>query len=449
LGPAAQTEKPGAAPTRTAADPMSSGGDSKFAELRSEKTPEATAQPIEEFRTPPPMPSFKIAPGQEPLAFGSLLETPEAEDEPIFQSKSPVQLGGGDRWGESDDEVKEEVENSPRGGWRPSGLDEEPESAPTSNAAPDWREQAFHGNSPANSSGYDSWTPSPEPAHSTEAAEAPAVAVSTIETDPSKGPDPFTSDAWAQTRAAGVEEKLTEIGATAIPAVEETATPEAVQDVDEEVLTPETSSFEPVTGAEEATDNQTNKAEPANSWFSVSGTPWEVEAKKAALLASTWDMPVTSSPDETQEVLPPLAGEPAVATEAVSQASAEVRAAESERHHEHITEPAEAAAAKSWGSAWETPAPPVPSFEPPVEGIPEVAEPKVEEYRAEEPVEALTEPPAAAAAVAPESVQPDMDELVARVLDKMNPEVLQTVTREILKPVIEAIIRDELDSNKS
>src|SRR5262249_38782943 len=123
------------------------------------------------------------------------------------------------------------------------------------------------------------------------------------------------------------------------------------------------------------------------------------------LLASTWDVPVTSSPDETQEVLSP------------------------------VTEPlAEAPATTAWGGAWEAPEAPVPSFEPRVERI---AEPKAGESRAEGP------------AAAAQSAQPDTDELVARVLAKMNPDVLQKVTREILKPVIEAIIRDELDSKKS
>jgi hypothetical protein len=136
------------------------------------------------------------------------------------------------------------------------------------------------------------------------------------------------------------------------------------------------------------------------------------------LLASTWDVPVTSSPDETQEVLSPVT-EPLA--EAPAPAASGVPPAEPESRQESATEPAEAAATTTWGSAWEAPAAPVPSFEPRVERIAEAAQ----------------------------SAQPDTDELVARVLAKMNPDVLQKVTREILKPVIEAIIRDELDSKKS
>ena len=440
LGPTAATEKPSAATTRSATNLLSSGAGSKLAVVSSEKISEATPEPIEEFPTPVQPPSVKITAGEEPVAFGSLLETPEAEDESIFQPKSPVQLGSGDRWAEDGDEVKEELEeeeDSARGGWRPSGMDEQPESTTPSHAARDWREEAFHGQVLASNSASPGWTPSPEPAHLTEAAEVPAVAVSTIEGKPSEGPVPFTGDAWAAAMAAGVEDKLTEIGATEIPAVEETAAPEAKEGANGETHVAETSSFEPASAPPEASDGHAEKAKeggPANAWFSVSGTPWEVEARKATLLASTWDAPRTASPDETQEVLPPVT-EPA-AEEAVAHGHAEVGPAEPVGHRESSAAPAETTTTTNWGSAWEALAPPAPSFEA-VERIAEVAEPKT----AESPMEGQVE--------TAQSAQPDMDELVARVLVKMNPEVLQKVTREILKPVIEAIIRDELDCKKS
>jgi hypothetical protein len=270
----------------------------------------------------------------------------------------------------------------------------------------------------------------PEPVHLTEAAESPAVAVSTIESKPSEGPVPFTGDAWAAAMAAGVEEKLAEVGATEVPTVGETAGPETREQAGEETPVPEKGSFEPASAQPETSGDQASEAEVANSWFSVSGTPWEVDAKKATLLASNWDVPVTSSPEETQEVLPPVTGPLA---EAPAPAASAVQSAEPESRQESATEPAEAAATTTWGSAWEAPAAPVPSFEPPVERS---TEPEAGESRAER-------------AAAVQSAQPDMDELVARVLAKMNPDVLQKVTREILKPVIEAIIRDELDSKKS
>jgi CheY-like chemotaxis protein len=428
LGPTSNAEKPPAAPARGVSGPLSSGEGSKLAAPGSESVPDATPEPIEVFPTPPP--SFKIAAGQEPVAFGSLLETPEAEDESAFAPKSPVELGSGDRWAEEGDEVKEEEEEeegSRRGGWRPSGLEEEPES-PTPQHSADWREEAFHGHSPASSAPH-TWMP-PEPVHLTETAESPAVAVSTIESKPSEGPAPFTGDAWAAAMAAGVEEKLTEVVATEVPAAGETADPELREQADEETRVPEKSSFEPTSAQPETSGDQVREAEAANSWFSVSGTPWEVDAKKATLLASNWDVPVTSSPDETQEVLSRVTG-PLADTAAPA---AGVQPAEPESRQQSATELAEAAATTTWGGAWEAPAAPVPSFEPQIERI---AEPKAGESRAEE------------RAAAAQSAEPDMDELVARVVAKMNPDVLQRVTREILKPVIEAIIRDELDSKKS
>jgi len=440
LGPTAAAEKPSAATPRSATDLLSSGAGSKIAAASPEKVSEATPEPIEEFPTPVQPPSVKIIAGEEPVAFGSLLETPEAEDESIFQPKSPVQLGSGDRWAEDGDEVKEELEeeaDSARGGWRPSGMDEQPESTTPSHAARDWREEAFHGQSLASNSSSPSWTPSPEPAHLTEAAEVPAVAVSTIEGKPSEGPVPFTGDAWAAAMAAGVEEKLTEIAATEIPAADEAAAPEAKEGANGETHVAETSSFEPPSAPPEPSASHAERAKeggPANAWFSVSGTPWEVEARKATLLASTWDAPRTASPDETQEVLPPVT-EPG-AEEAVAHGHAEIQPAEPGGHGKSTTAPAETTTTANRGSAWEALAPPVPSFEP-VERIAEVTGPKT----AESPMEGQVE--------TAQSAQPDMDELVARVLVKMNPEVLQKVTREILKPVIEAIMRDELDSKKS
>jgi CheY-like chemotaxis protein len=444
LGPTSHAEKPAAAPSRSAADLLGSGSP-KLAALNPQRIPEATPEPIEEFPTAPP--SLKIAAGHEPVAFGSLLETTEAEEETLFQPKSPVQLGS--KWSEEGDEVEEEVdeEDSPRGGWHPSALeDDQDKAAAPSHAVPDWREQAFHGTPPGKSHSSHGWTPSPEPSRLTEAAESPAVAISTIESKPS-GPVPFSGDAWAAAMAAGAEEKLSEISTTGTQAAEERGTPQAQEAVSEEPRASETASF-PSTNASETSDEETKEAQPPSSWFSVSRAPWEIEVRKATLLASTWDTPIANSPEDTQELFPTVTEEPASPLESVSQASTQVQLPELETHEASSTAPVESTTTKSWESAWEAPAAPVLSFEPVVERVAEVAEPKVEEDHAAEPLEAMPEPQPAAT-VMPQSAQPDMDELVARVLGKMNPDVLQKVTREILKPVIEAIIRGELDSNKS
>ena len=434
LGPTSHAQKPAAASSRSAADLLGSGSP-KLAAQNPQRIPEAMPEPVEEFPTAPP--SLKIAAGQEPVAFGSLLETTEAEDESAFQPKSPVQLGS--KWSEEGDEVEEEVEeeDSPRGGWHPSALeDDQHKAAAPSHAAPDWREQAFHGTSPAKSHNSHGWTPSPEPPRLTEAAESPAVAISTIESKPSEGPVPFSGDAWAAAMAAGVQEKLSDISTTETQAAEQRGTPLAQEAVTEEPRPSETTSFQS-TSTPEASDEQAKEAEPPGGWFSVSRAPWEVEARKASLLASTWDSPIANSPEETQEIFPSVAEEPATPLESVSQASTQVQLPEPETHEPSATAAVESTTTKNWKS----PAALVLSFEPVVERVAEVAGPKVEEDHAAEPSHAAT--------AMPQCTEPDMDELVARVLGKMNPDVLQKVTREILKPVIAAIIRDELDSNKS
>ena len=71
------------------------------------------------------MPSqVKIAAGQEPVAFGSLLETPEAEDEAAFiPAQPPTELGAAQNW-EAEEVAEEgdvEEEESAGNGWRPGG----------------------------------------------------------------------------------------------------------------------------------------------------------------------------------------------------------------------------------------------------------------------------------------------------------------------------------------
>ena len=115
-------------------------------------------------------------------------------------------------WGAESDEVEEETEEeeeSSHGGWRPGGLDAQLEEATTgANSAPDWREEAFHGNSPARNGRVSQWTPSAENTKFAEVAKAPSVGVSTLEHKPVDAAIPFSGDAWAAAMAAGVEEKL-------------------------------------------------------------------------------------------------------------------------------------------------------------------------------------------------------------------------------------------------
>jgi len=501
IGPAPAAEKvPPPPPKRSTADILSAGVSSKLAEFSAEKLPEINPEPLEEFPTAAPQQQVKIAAGSEPLAFGSLLETPEAEDLAVT-SKPMINLAEVRKWNEETDEVeeeKEEEEESSKGGWRPGGLDEDLERvANTTQGAKDWRDEAFHGNSPAKSFTSNHWAHSLESKPTlVEAAES--VAVATEVSKPVEAAIPFTSDAWAAAMAAGVEEKLAEIkgaepvGAEATPEMQAQATEQVV-----ETVTPaqDAASVAQHVPAVEPTASETNY-EPAN-WAPVPETAWEAEAKKASLLASTWDSPKSYSVEETQEI-PAYSAEMSVEhVEAPAEQAAELSAYSAEpvvhaEPEEHVGAPAnelvetpvsapevqahvepgaaEASEPKSWENAWEAPAAEPAAFEAgPTETAP--VEPAVEEshleaaarfdeMRAVEPTPATMEkhapepvlphePAAMPEPVAAQPAEPDMDELVARVLGKMNPEVLQKVTREILKPVIEAIVRDEINSKKS
>jgi CheY-like chemotaxis protein len=455
LGNAPAAEKVAPASKRSTADILS-GGANKLATLAPDKLPEVTPVPMDDFPTPPAQ--VKIAEGKQPLAFGSLLDTPEVEEEPILTSKPMIHLATEGKWDEEPDEVeeeKEEAEESPQDGWRPDGLDMEREhAAASSKENQDWREEAFHGASPAMSFSSNSWAPSLDRPVA-EAPESQSVAVTTVETKPAEGTVPFTGDAWAAAIAAGVEEKLAEVKdiKTVAPNVGPLA--QAKEDLPQELPATSAASHK-VTAVEEApADVETKSAEPAN-WAAVPETTWEVEAKRASLLASAWDAPKPKvkmpSIDDTQDVLVYVAEKPVAPLEDYLQAPPETspyseEVVTSNESAAHVEPPAsegsaepevEASEPKSWENAWEAP-------------VAAPAETVVEEAHAETPHveehQAMTE--AAEAPTAAQPAEPDMDEIVARVLGKMNPEVLQRVTREILMPVIEAIVRDEINSKKS
>jgi hypothetical protein len=85
----------------------------RLAALAPEKIAEVEPEPIDNFPTPPEQ--VRIAAGHEPVAFGSLLETPEVEDDAAFLPK-----GRGDiderSWGVEETEELEvaEEEESPQ-----------------------------------------------------------------------------------------------------------------------------------------------------------------------------------------------------------------------------------------------------------------------------------------------------------------------------------------------
>ena len=474
-GPAA-AEKTPAAGARVAKEVLSPVASAKLAAVTA--VPEAEVEPVMgTFSTPSP--SVKIAAGSEPLAFGNLLETPEVEDDIAFTAKPIQELEEARHWGaasESDEvEEEEDEEGSGRGAWRPDGLDEPmgEVAKPSKNGnAQDWREEAFHGNSPANGAAGHKWTPVEATPVEEVVAEAPRVGVSTLEKKPFGTPAPFAGDAWAAALATSVQEKITGAGE---PAAEVSAPVDANATV-----------IEPAPLSAEATG-------PAN-WSSVTDTPWELEAKKASLLAATWDAPASSAPPSVTEAEQFFQEEPVAAvTEApstvvnefVEQTSFHGASEFSEEQRAEAGEApaaasAESAETKSSEAALELPELDFSAPEAVAESayasnaaagpnetqeIPVYQEPAtsyispVETRETEEPVAA--EEPAQVTEAAEEVIheaepaapvaeqQPlDMDALVARVVAKMNPDVLQRVTQEILKPVIEALIKDELASKR-
>ena len=432
--------------------------------------PEAEAEPV--LSKPGPA-SVKFAAGNEPLAFGSLLETPEVEDDIALTSKPTPELEAARHWGTADesDEVEEEEEDeegSGHGAWRPAGLEESLEQIATSESnakVQDWRDEAFHGSSPANGAAGHKWAPV-EAAPMQEVAEAPRVGVSTLENKPSGSPAPFAGDAWAAALATTVQEKI--VGAS-----EPSAEVSAPADVNATVIEPAPQTAE--------------VAGPAN-WSSVTDTPWELEAKKASLLAATWDAPAPSMPPSVTEAEQFFQEEPtavteepsAVVNEFVEQSSLHGASEFSqEQHADAPAESAESLESKRPEGSYELPALDFSAAEAVTESAYAASAPAevneaqdVPAYReadfvshqetpeiAEEPsyvtetaVELVREvalkPEPAPTPAAAEVQQPDMDALVARVVAKMSPEVLQRVTQEILKPVIEALIKDELATKR-
>ena len=434
--------------------------------------PEIDMEPVTgTFSTPGPA-SVKFATENQPLAFGSLLETPEAEEDVTFTAKPSEALEAARHWGtrsESDEvEEEEDEEGSARGGWRPDGLDEpvEANAAPSKNGtAKDWREEAFHGSSPANGASSHKWSPVGA-APVEEVAEAPRMGASTLENKPVGSPVPFAGDAWAAALATTVQEKIATTS-------EEPVVAPTLMNASPSVVQPAPKSVEP--------------AGPAN-WASVTDTPWELEAKKASLLAATWDTPAPSMPPSVTEAAEQfLEEQPVAAPEAASESVSEFVEQTSfhgasefngerlvEAVEEHAGPAVENVETKSSDPSYELPAldfstpetettsesayaasmpeelnatQEVPPYQEP-DYVSHAEPPAVEEpAHVTETVEELIregEPMAATAVVQ----QPDMDALVARVVAKMSPDVLQRVTQEILKPVIEALIKDELAAKK-
>jgi CheY-like chemotaxis protein len=364
-------------------------------------------------------PPFAIDEGNQPLAFGSLLDTEvkerEAEADESFMPVRHPGLVEERRWNVTPAKEDEEAEETPS--WRRGADDlfDSPEAEST-HAVSDWRD-----NIPA-APAEDS-TPMVEASPTAEeAAEAPQPASANALPETSfssweqeQAPAPTAEEPQPETPQTDPVSVLSSFSAENFPGlfVEEKApsVPEPVETTQEPLVEQE---FTPP---------------------STSPSSWEEEVRRAARLVATWE--TSPAAPEPGSAAGAFATRPSETADTWTEPEPAPASASSEPPGGGTTQPS---AKSSW------PSHPAPSSEP---AAPAQFDPP-EWYRKfqvtapeEEQREAASAPPAA------EPVEkPDMDALVAKVLERMSPNVLQQVTREILKPMVEALVRNELDKKK-
>ena len=351
---------------------------------------------------PPPAPAFEepqqvddiparpapisIDRGAQPLAFGSLLETPTPEteeDDAGFVSPSRPDRD----WKSSDEEMdvaEEESDEEPS--WRPGGTDLDDKDIPAGKK--DWREVAFANipETPAKSS------------YSAVEEQENAVEWVSAEQVVSEATSAYAAeDTWsaAVAKDAEVETQPVVEAAPPVPSPQAISMPDIISVQDAAPVSAPAVPAIPEPPPAAAPVKQDN-----SSWMSVAPSPWEAEVAKATKLAATWDSPATVA-SGTPAAVPEIGIEsevasslPAATEEAIREEAAQVVEEEVENETEERT--AEVSPAK----------------------------------RADE---------------APAPAPPNVDDMVAKVLAKMDPSVLQAMTKELLKPVIETIVREELN----
>ncbi len=383
--------------------------------------PSIESEPVhEEMSTVPER--VKIDSGSQPLAFGSMLESPvtEQEEDPGEATTARPQLERDWNSGDKEDEVAEEEEETESASWRRDAGDAMGEEEAATGAVKDWRETAFS-EAPARKMRNDSWAPQKEISRFEEAAEteqsvgamvtdAPVAESRIAAEQPAAA---FTEDAWA----AALHPK----------SVVEAATMEAPAPLKEEVREAAAVEIQSVVQAEVPASTPavvTQAPEPekpaaTSSWFSSVASPWDTEAQKASRLASTWDTPAASAP--AAEAIPEtvtsyvheeiLKEDPAATVDALTPVlSDDVKAKAEEAALPAAT----------------------------VEAIREEAQHVAETATQEAP----------AVDTSSKAPEPSMEDMVAKVLAKMSPEMMQAVTRDILKNVVESMVRDELNAKK-
>lgn len=375
--------------------------------------------------TPEPV---KIAAGSQPLAFGSLLESPvtEQDDDPGEATTARPQLERDWNSGDKEDEVEEEEEEESTGSWRRDAGDAmgEEEAAATG-PVKDWRETAFS-EAPARKMRNDSWAPQKEISSFEEAAEtkqrvgAMVTDAPVVESPAGAAPAaPFSGDAWA----AALSHKTAVEAATmeaSVPLKEEVRGVESA--VIQADVHSEASASAPAIVAPTA---EPEKPAATSSWFSAVSSPWDAEVQKASRLASTWDAPAASTPAESAPAV-----EAAAETTVYVGTSEDVVRGDLEATVDSLTPVLSDEAKAKVVEASLTPAT--------VEAIREEAHQVAETAGQQAPT----------ADTNAKDPEPSMEDMVAKVLAKMNPEMLQAVTRDILKNVVESMVRDEMNAKK-
>jgi CheY-like chemotaxis protein len=402
--------------------------------------------------------ALKIEPGQQPVAFGSLLEAPasEAKEDPE-EMTAPAGMGMERDWRSAPQDEEEEEETS-RNSWRRDGAEEsfveEREAASASSAS-----RTRH---------HEPWTPTREKSDLTEASEpetVESVPVGMLDRRDLPSGSPFAGEAWAaaldthsdrktavaeaehpEMHAADLERlvghapepEIAEERAAEQSVEEERAgqailPEEPVEEVRQAAVEPETVSelpkvaAEPESGPEQPAPLETSESAPspapasstslstASSWFSNPPSPWEAEAQKASQLASSWDALIPPPSDLTARG--DVTFEPPVAPDEIeivagTRLRSEVSAAAVETVRDETAQAVEQHAQQA--------------------------------TEANSPTDAgqTAQENAAATAI-------DMDAVVAKVFARLSPGVLEGVTRDILKPLVEAVVREELASKKS
>src|SRR5579859_201947 len=169
------------------------------------ETPLAESMEVNEEMPGLPEP-VKIDAASQPLAFGSLLESPETEPEEVlgYATTPPPELERDWKSDETEEEeVVEEEEEKQSASWRRDAGDETMEEVESvTGPAKDWRETAFS-EAPARKTRHNSWEPQKEKSGFEEAANAEQSVSAMVtdapmaETKPVPAAPPFTADAWA------------------------------------------------------------------------------------------------------------------------------------------------------------------------------------------------------------------------------------------------------------